>query len=279
MVHASAGRNRPASEHLRSETAIVAGIARATLGTKPDIPWEHLIADYDRIRDAIEAVFPIFQGYNARVRLPGGFHLTSLARERVWATPSGKAEFAVFEGLDEDPHQDDPEALWLTTMRSHDQYNTTLYSLSDRYRGVFGQRMVVFINQAEMDRRGLQAGEHVALETLSTDGVQRVVEGFKVVPYRLPDGCCGAYYPEANPLVPLYARDPQSGTPSYKAVPIRIRRMTQRLTMDALVLSRIQFAFTVGFHILWPAFTIGIASFVAFLSFLTWRTGDPAYRR
>ncbi|CAO4147895.1 FdhF/YdeP family oxidoreductase [Methylorubrum aminovorans] len=227
MVHASAGRNRPASEHLRSETAIVAGLARATLGSNPDIPWEHLTADYDRIRDAIEAVFPIFQGYNARIRVPGGFHLTSLARERVWATSSGKAEFAVFEGLDEDPHQDDPEALWLTTMRSHDQYNTTLYSLSDRYRGVFGQRMVVFINKTEMDRRGLQAGEHVTIETISTDGVQRAVEGFKVVPYLLPDGCCGAYYPEANPLVPLYARDPQSGTPSYKAVPIRIRRMSQ----------------------------------------------------
>jgi formate dehydrogenase major subunit len=112
-------------------------------------------------------------------------------------------------------------------MRSHDQYNTTLYSLSDRYRGVFGQRMVVFINQAEMDRRGLIAGEHVTLETLSTDGAHRAVEGFKVVPYLLPDGCCGAYYPEANPLVPLYARDPQSGTPSYKSVPIRIRGMAQ----------------------------------------------------
>ncbi|GJD49429.1 Protein YdeP [Methylobacterium crusticola] len=223
MVHASAGRNAPASAHLRSETAIVAGLARATLGPASTIPWEHLTADYDRIRTAIEAVFPIFQGYNARIRVRGGFHLTSLARERIWATPSGKAEFAVYEGLEEDPHQDDPEALWLTTLRSHDQYNTTLYSLSDRYRGVFGQRMVVFLNEAEMGRRGLRAGDAVALETLSTDGVSRVVEGFKVVPYRLPDGCCGAYYPEANPLVPLYARDPQSGTPSYKAVPVRIR--------------------------------------------------------
>jgi formate dehydrogenase major subunit len=227
MVHASAGRNAPASEHLLSESAIVAGLARATIGSNPDIPWEELIADYDRIRDAIEAVFPIFQGYNARIRVPGGFHLTSLARERIWATPSGKAEFIVYQGLDEDPHQDDPEALWLTTMRSHDQYNTTLYSHSDRYRGVFNQRMVVFINEAEMDRRGLHAGERVALETISTDGVERLIKGFKVVPYRLPDGCCGAYYPEANPLVPLYAHDPQSGTPSYKAVPIRIRRMAR----------------------------------------------------
>ena len=227
MVHASAGRNAPASEHLRSETAIVAGLARATLGADSTVGWEYLTADYDRIRTAIEQVFPIFQGYNARIRVPGGFHLTSLARERIWATPSGKAEFAVYEGLEEDPHQDDSEALWLTTLRSHDQYNTTLYSLSDRYRGVFGQRMVVFINEAEMRRRSLQAGDRVALETISTDGVLRVVEGFKIVPYLLPDGCCGAYYPEANPLVPLYARDPHSHTPSYKAVPIRIRRMAQ----------------------------------------------------
>jgi anaerobic selenocysteine-containing dehydrogenase len=225
MVHASAGPNAPASEHLRSETAIVAGLARAVLGETSSIPWEDFAADYDKIRDAIEDVFPIFQGYNVRIRVPGGFHLTSLARERIWATPSGKAEFAVFEGLQEDPHQDDPTALWLTTMRSHDQYNTTLYSRSDRYRGVFHQRMVVFLNDHEMARQGIASGDIVALETISTDGVTRSVEGFKVVAYRVPDGCCGAYYPEANPLVPLYARDPQCHTPSYKAVPVRIRRL------------------------------------------------------
>ncbi|RWL48433.1 MAG: formate dehydrogenase [Mesorhizobium sp.] len=225
MVHASAGQNAPASEHLRSETAIVAGLARAVLGESSSVPWENFAADYDKIRDAIERVFPIFQGYNARVRIPGGFHLTSLARERIWATPSGRAEFAVFEGLEEDPHHDDPTALWLTTMRSHDQYNTTLYSRSDRYRGVFHQRMVVFLNGREMVRQRVRPGDTVALETISTDGVTRRVDGFKVIAYRLPDGCCGAYYPEANPLVPLYARDPQCHTPSYKAVPVRIRRL------------------------------------------------------
>lgn len=227
MVHGSAGINQPASEHLRSEPAIVAAMARATLGAASKVSWEWLVADYDRIRDAIERVFPIFQGYNVRVRVPGGFHLTSLARERIWATPSGKAEFIVFPGLEADPHVNDPEALWLTTMRSHDQYNTTLYSKSDRYRGVFGQRMVVFINEREMGRRGLAAGDEVVLETITTDGVHRTVSGLKVRPYRLPDGCCGAYYPEANPLVPLYARDPKSGTPSYKAIPVRIVRSQQ----------------------------------------------------
>jgi anaerobic selenocysteine-containing dehydrogenase len=197
-------------------------MARATLGSESKVNWEELVADYDRIRDAIEAVFPIFQAYNARIRVPGGFHLTSTARERIWATPSGRANFLIFKDLDEDPHQDNPEALWLTTMRSHDQYNTTLYSLSDRYRGVFGQRDVVFLNPDEMRKRGLKAGDRVDLVTLSTDGVERAVRGFKVVEYKLPDGCCGAYYPETNPLVPLYAHDAHSHTPSSKSVPIRL---------------------------------------------------------
>ncbi len=224
MVHASTGGNQPASGHLRSETAIVAGMARATLGPESPVRWEWLSADYDRIRDAIEAVFPIFQAYNARIRVPGGFRLTSLARERIWATPTGKAEFSVYKGLEEDPHQNDPAVLWLTTMRSHDQYNTTIYSLSDRYRGVFNGRDVVFLSEAEIARRGLAAGDLVDIETFSTDGIRRRVEGFILVAYSLPEGCCGAYYPEVNPLVPLYARDPQSGTPSYKAVPVRVTR-------------------------------------------------------
>ncbi|HDR9224343.1 TPA: FdhF/YdeP family oxidoreductase [Burkholderia vietnamiensis] len=224
MVHASAGRNAPASAHLRSEPAIVAGIARATLGHASRVPWEQLVANYDRIRDAIETVLPIFQAYNERIRVPGGFHLASTARERVWATPSGRANFFVFSGLDEDLHHDDPDALRLTTMRSHDQYNTTLYSHSDRYRGVFGQRDVVFMNPRELGRRNLHPGERVDIVALAADGIERIVRGFKVVEYSLPDGCCGAYYPEANPLVPLDAFDPQSRTPSYKSVPVKVVR-------------------------------------------------------
>lgn len=224
MVHASAGRNEPASPHLRSETAIVAGIARATLGKNSRVPWEHLVPSYDRIRDAIETVFPIFQAYNERIRVPGGFHLASTARERVWATPTGRANFLVFKGLEENPYHNDPDALWLTTMRSHDQYNTTLYSHSDRYRGVFGQRDVVFMNPRELQKRNLHPGERVDIVALSTDGIERIIRSFKVIEYSLPDGCCGAYYPEANPLVPLYAFDPQSRTPSYKSVPVKVVR-------------------------------------------------------
>lgn len=224
MVHASAGRNVPASEHLMSEPAIVAGIARATLGAGSVVDWESFTADYDLVRDAIEDVFPIFQGYNARIRIPGGFHLTSNARERIWATVSGKANFLVFDGLGEDPPLDSLDALWLTTVRSHDQYNTTIYSMSDRYRGVFGQRDVIFLNEQEMERRGLQADDRVDLITLSTDGVERRLSNFRIVPYAFPNGSCAAYYPEANPLVPLYAHDPISFTPSFKAIPIRISR-------------------------------------------------------
>ena len=224
MVHASGGRNEPASPHLMSEPAIVAGIARATIGTKSHVRWEYLVASYDRIRDAIELVYPMFESYNERIRVPGGFHLSSTARQRVWATPTGKANFLVFKGLEEDPQQENPDALWLTTMRSHDQYNTTLYSHSDRYRGVFGQRDVVFLNQRELQKRQLHPGERVDVFALSTDGIERVVRNLMIVEYSLPDGCCGAYYPEANPLVPLYAFDPKSRTPSYKSTPVRVER-------------------------------------------------------
>jgi molybdopterin-dependent oxidoreductase alpha subunit len=224
MVHASAGRNQPASEHLKSEPAIVAGIARATLAGRTVIDWDSFVENYDRIRDAIEDVFPIFQSYNARIRVPGGFHLTSTARERIWMTPSGKANLLVFDGLCEDPHDDDPEALWLTTIRSHDQYNTTIYSMSDRYRGVYGQRDVVFANARELERRGLADGDRVDLVTLSVDGLERRVRNFRLVAYSFPDGCCAAYYPETNPLVPLYAHDPLSFTPSSKSIPVRIER-------------------------------------------------------
>ena len=163
MVHASTGMNPPASEYLKSEPAIVAGLARATLGQRSKVAWEGLIADYDRIRDAIEDVFPIFQGYNARIRVPGGFHLTSTARERIWMTASGRANFLVLKELEEDPQQADDRILWLTTIRSHDQYNTTIYSYSDRYRGVFGQRDIVLLNGDEMAKRGLSEGDRVDL--------------------------------------------------------------------------------------------------------------------
>ncbi|WP_127375512.1 FdhF/YdeP family oxidoreductase, partial [Mesorhizobium sp. M7A.F.Ca.CA.004.06.1.1] len=223
MVHASTGMNEPASEHLKSEPAIVAGMARATLGMRSVVDWEIFVADYDLIRDAIEDVFPIFEGYNARIRVPGGFHLPSTARERIWNTATGKANFMPFDGLGED-NASDADVLWLTSVRSHDQYNTTLYSLSDRYRGVFGQRDVLFISVEEIEKRGFKPGDRVDLVTVSDDGVERVVRNFKLVAHAFPAGGCAAYYPETNPLVPLHAHDPMSFTPSYKGIPIRIVR-------------------------------------------------------
>ena len=224
MVQASRGMLVPASPHLRSEPWIVAHMARATLGDKSVVSWEWLVGDYSRIRDKIEAVFPIFQGFNARIKVPGGFHLANTARERIWKTPNGRANFIVFPGLDEDEHEDNPDALWLSTIRSHDQYNSTIYTNSDRYRGVYNQRDVLFLNANEIKKRGLAAEDRVDIYTLSTDGIERVIRSFKVVAYRIPNGCCAAYYPEANPLLPLYAHDAISGTPSAKAIPVVLKR-------------------------------------------------------
>jgi molybdopterin-dependent oxidoreductase alpha subunit len=142
MVHASRGRLPPASEHLRSEPAIIAGLAEATLRGRHGIDWNWLVADYGRVRDAIETVFPDFKDYNARIQHPGGFRLDVAASRREWRTPSGKATFLVARGRDEDPRLRDPDVLTMTTLRSHDQYNTTIYGLDDRYRGVFGSSMV-----------------------------------------------------------------------------------------------------------------------------------------
>ena len=224
MVHASLGLNKPASDDLKSEPAIVAGIARATLGARSVVPWEELVADYDLIRDAIEAVFPIFESYNARIRVPGGFHLVSTARERIWKTESGKANFLIYDGIREDPVQKDNDVLWLTSVRSHDQYNTTLYSMSDRYRGVYGQRDVVFLSATEIERLGFEPGDRVDIVAVNEDGIERRVRGYQLVAYSFPEGSCAAYYPETNPLVALDAHDPMSFTPSYKGIPVRLVR-------------------------------------------------------
>jgi molybdopterin-dependent oxidoreductase alpha subunit len=229
MVHASSGLVEPPSEHLKSEVAIVCGMAKATL---PDcgIDWDSFVADYNRIRDKIEAVFPdLFADFNKRVRQPGGFHLTTPPRQRVWNTATGRANFLVFSGVDEDPPVSDPAMLRLATLRSHDQYNTTIYSLDDRYRGVFGGRMVVFMNEADMRTRGIAEGDEVEIESLAEDGKRRVVGGFWVKPYSIPVGSIGAYYPETNPLLPLAYHDLKSGTPAAKSIPVLVRPQPPQL--------------------------------------------------
>ena len=224
MVHASAGKLTPASGHLRSEPAIVAGMARATL---PDskVPWMELIADYDRIRDLIEKTIPGFEAFNTRIRTPGGFRLPLPPTERIWRTPTGKAMFSVYTGVNEDADVFGGEqALRLITLRSHDQYNTTIYAMDDRYRGVFGRRDVLFMNASDLARYGLEHGDLVDIETITSSGRQMRLKNITAIEYDIAPGSVGAYYPEANVLVPLDFIDKASGTPSYKSVPVRVTR-------------------------------------------------------
>jgi molybdopterin-dependent oxidoreductase alpha subunit len=221
MVHASQGRLPPASDQLRSEIAIVAGMAAATL-PHSQVDWMGMAGNYALIRDAIEAVFPGFERYNERIKTPGGFRLPLPPTELKWTTPSGRAEFHVFAGLEEDVARAAPDVFRLTTVRSHDQYNTTIYGLDDRYRGVFGRRDVVFMNKQDLAARGLAHGDKIMVESALPSGAQARLEGFTVIAHDIAAGSVAAYYPEANGLIPLGYGDEQSGTPSYKSVPVRI---------------------------------------------------------
>jgi len=222
MVHASAGQLKPASEYLLSEPAIVAGMASATLlNTK--VAWHDLITDYDKIRTLIEKTVPGFDDYNARIRVPGGFRLPLPATERQWNTPSKKAIFSVFRGVRENYHPWEDDVLRLITIRSHDQYNTTIYALDDRYRGVFGRRDVLFMNPLDLAERGLEHGDVIHIDTVS-DGEPLRLENITVIEYDIARGSVAAYYPEANVLVPLDYIDEESGTPSYKSIPVRVSR-------------------------------------------------------
>ena len=221
MVHASEGVSKPLAETQWSETAIVCGIADAVLG-KRYLDWPALAEDYAQIRNLIEATLPGFQDFNQRCEQPGGFYLGNAAAELRFATPSGKAEFSAAELPATLFPQ--PAPFTLQTLRSHDQYNTTIYGLDDRYRGVYGQREVLFINPADLAALGMQDGDEVEIETLWNDGITRKVQGFKLVSYDIPRGNLAAYYPETNPLVPLASFGDGTGTPTSKSIPVAIRR-------------------------------------------------------
>ncbi|MCT4706483.1 FdhF/YdeP family oxidoreductase [Enterobacteriaceae bacterium H11S18] len=220
MVHASEGIGNPIAETQRSETAIVAGVADAVLG-KEKLDWLSLAADYHLIRDHIAATLPGFMNFNQRCDIPGGFYLGNAAAELRFATPSGKAEFSAAP-LPESLFGELNAPFALQTLRSHDQYNTTIYGLDDRYRGVYGQREVLFINPQDLAALGLQDGDLVDIETVWNDGIVRKVSGFKIVPYAIPRGNLAAYYPETNPLVPLESVGDGTGTPTSKSVPVKI---------------------------------------------------------
>jgi len=222
-IQGSIGRRKPASEHLLSELAIVAGMAKATLAPNPKVDWVGWVGDYGKVRDLIEETYPEeFHRFNERMFTPGGFYRGNSARERIWKTESGKANFSAPEMLSATGFEDKPGRYRLMTLRSNDQFNTTIYGYSDRLRGIEGTRDVLLINPDEMQRAGLQEGQVVSLVSDAGDGVERRVGGLKVLPFALPDGCLGGYYPELNPLIPLSHYDKLSKTPAAKSVPVRI---------------------------------------------------------
>ncbi|MEO8349061.1 MAG: FdhF/YdeP family oxidoreductase [Acidobacteriota bacterium] len=224
VVQESRGTLAPASPHLMSETAIVCHLATAVLGERTKVDWLALCADYDRIRDHIERVVPGFDGYNERVRRPGGFYLPNPPRDRrEFRTPTGRANFVVH-----------PPPKWklgagellMMSIRSHDQFNTTIYGQNDRYRGILGGRRVVLMNAGDVEERGLAAGEWVDL-TSHFEGEERHARRFLVVPYDIPPGCAATYYPEANPLVPLRHIADGSNQPASKSVVITVARAVE----------------------------------------------------
>jgi len=218
VVHTTQGLLQPPSEFVESEPVIVANIAKATL-TQDKVDWDFLIEDYSRIRDLIEKTIAGFENYNERLKKPLGFELPNGARTGNFTTPNKKANFTVNK-LSENNCEAD-EFLMMTT-RSHDQFNTTIYGLDDRYRGVFNGRMVVFMNEEDVNAKGLKQGDLVTLFN-NYDNTERAVEGFAVVPYNIPKGCLGTYFPEANPLVPLGLHAHSSHTPASKSVKVKIR--------------------------------------------------------
>jgi molybdopterin-dependent oxidoreductase alpha subunit len=222
-IHGSRGKAEPASPHLLSEPAIVAALAKRILPPNPKVDWDVWVADYARIRDAIEETYPaIFKDYNKRLFTPGGFWKGNKASERIWLTPSGKAEFLVPDTLSATGFKDAAGRFRLMTLRSNDQFNTTIYGYHDRFRGVKGTRDILFINKSDMIEAGLSEGQIVALESDAEDGKSRRKDGFIVTPYEIPRGCLGAYYPECNVLIPVEHHAEQSHVPAGKSVPVRI---------------------------------------------------------
>ena len=223
-IHGSIARRTPASEHLRSEVAIVAGIAKATLPANPKVKWDEWTGDYGLVRDLIERTYPEqFGDFNERLFTPGGFYRGNSARDRVWKTASCKAEFTVPKMLSATGFDDADGRYRLITLRSNDQFNTTIYGYSDRLRGIEGTRDVLLMNPDDIARAGLAEGQKVSLVGDAGDGIERSVAGLAVTPFNLPDGCIGAYYPEANPVIALSHHDCESRTPAAKSVPVRIR--------------------------------------------------------
>nr|WP_315251544.1 FdhF/YdeP family oxidoreductase [uncultured Duganella sp.] len=224
-MHGSRGRAEPAGALLRSEPAIVAGLARASLDPNPAVPWDDWVADYSLVRDAIARTLPdIFHDFNQRMWTPGGFRRPVPAAQRQWKTPNGKANFIVPTALDADPDQQAPQGdvLRLFTVRSDSQFNTTIYTEDDRFRGIHGGRRVLLINAADIARLGLAEDQLVDAHAVTADGIARQVRGLRLVAYDVPAGCVAGYYPECNPLLALAHHALESKVPAAKSIAIRL---------------------------------------------------------
>ncbi|MEE9369224.1 MAG: FdhF/YdeP family oxidoreductase [Pontiella sp.] len=218
MVHASTGKNKPASPFLKSEPAIVAGMGMALFPDGP-VDWAELISDYAKIRDKIEAVIPAFKDYNRQIKQPGGFELYNSARNREWKTSTGKARFIINELPDTSVKEGH---IRLTTIRSHDQYNTTIYDYNDRYRGIKNERRVVFMNALDMAGLKLNENDRVDLISHAADGKGRTAEDFRIVEYNIPRGSAAAYFPETNVLIGIDEHARKSLTPMSKFIEISV---------------------------------------------------------
>jgi molybdopterin-dependent oxidoreductase alpha subunit len=226
-IHGSHGYAEPASEMLLSEPAIVAGIANALLPRNPRVDWDAWVDDYARVRDAIETTYPDqFRDFNQRLWQPGGFHRPIAASERKWKTPNGKANFIVPPTLDEDADMPSTGAdvLRLMTTRGDSQFNTTVYGLDDRFRGVKGTRTVLLMHRDDLARLGFEEGDAVCISTVSNDAVTRELDGMRVHAYDIAQGCMMGYYPECNPLIPLAHHAKDSLVPAAKSIPVRLRK-------------------------------------------------------
>jgi molybdopterin-dependent oxidoreductase alpha subunit len=225
VVQSSKGVLKPVSRQLLSEPVIVCRLAKATLGSRSKVNWEKYLQHYDAIRDDIERTIPGFENYNQQVRIPGGFYLPNCNRDGRFDTGSAKAHFniAKFKGM---PVNDDE--LMMMTIRSHDQFNTTIYGLDDRYRGIYNERRVVLMNQKDINKRQLKSGDVVDLCNYY-DGRERVAHKFIVVPYPIPQGCAATYFPEANVLVPVTSVADKSNTPTSKQVIIKVRKVSREV--------------------------------------------------
>jgi len=220
VIQLSKGNLTPLSSGMLSEPVIVCRLAKAILNNRSKVNWDLYEKDYDHIRNDIEKVIPGFENYNQRVRKPGGFYLPNASREKKFDTITGKANFSI---ADLTIHRLAGDEFMMMTIRSHDQFNTTIYGLNDRYRGVYNERRVVFMNTKDISKAGLKGGDVVNLFNYS-DGVERVARKFIIVEYAIPEQCVATYFPETNVLVSINSKADKSNTPASKSVIIKIRK-------------------------------------------------------